>query len=134
MTVPTLITVPVISDERGTLGVLEGDLALPFTVRRVYFISEVPESIDRGAHAHRRLEQVVIAPTGSVRISLDDGDNHATFVLDSPSKALRIPPGYWRTLDDFAPGTVVVVLASEEYDEGDYIRDHARFIEWTHHG
>lgn len=134
MTAPALLTIPVLADDRGRLGVLEGDVALPFPIRRVYFISEVPGSASRGAHAHRRLEQLVVVPTGSVTIGLDDGARQESFVLDDPSRVLHIPPGQWRTLENFAPGTVVVVLASAEYDESDYIRDHDLFLEWTRRG
>jgi len=132
VTVGRLLEVPVFRDERGLVGVVEGPDALPFPVRRLYFLADVPGGSVRGEHAHRELQQLIIAMSGSVMVHLDDGTDRQDFILDAPSRGLLVPPGCWRELRDFAPGTVVAVLASHEYDEADYIRDHGEFMRWIH--
>lgn len=131
---PGLVEVPLLTDPLGSIGVVEGETLLPFEVRRFYFIRDVPAGATRGSHAHRNLEQLIVAVTGSLTVELDDGATTASFALTGPSRALHVPPGYWRTLRDFEPGTVVAVLASREYDESDYIRDYNEFIEWSKRG
>lgn len=126
-TKPRTVDLPVLRDGRGLLGTAEGG-SLPFPVRRFYFLSELDENGERGRHAHRRLRQLVAVLQGRVEVVLDDGRSEPqVFRLEAPGSALFIPPGYWRVLHGFAPGTVVGVLASEEYDEGDYIRDYDEF-------
>ena len=129
---PTLVDLPVLEDPYGSIGVIEGPLALPFEVKRFYFITGVPEGATRGSHAHKNLVQLIVALSGSVAIDLDDASEVERFTLDRPSLGLLVPPGYWRTLRDFGPGTVLGVLASLEYDESDYIRSYRVFREWTH--
>jgi hypothetical protein len=126
-----LVDITLLSDPIGKLGVVEGSSLLPFAVRRFYYILDVPAGAIRGSHAHRALQQVLIALSGSVIVDLDDGNAVETFALDRPDLGLQIPPGYWRTLRDFAPHTVVAVLASEEYDESDYIRSYQEFRAWS---
>jgi len=117
------------TDNRGYLSVVEGGMDIPFEISRVYYLYMVPEAA-RGAHAHKELQQFMIATSGSVHVTLDDGLNKKTFVLDRPWKGLYVAPGLWRTLDDFSGGTVCMVLASEHYDEFDYIRDYNDFLKY----
>jgi hypothetical protein len=131
---PALVGVPVLADPLGSIGVVEGENLLPFRVRRFYFIRDVPAGATRGSHAHRNLEQLIIAVSGSVSVELDNGAATALFNLTGPNLALHVPPGYWRTLREFAPGTVIAVLASHEYDESDYIRDYDKFLAWSGRG
>lgn len=117
------------SDTRGYLSVIEGGLDIPFEIQRIYYLYMVPEA-SRGAHAHKGLQQIMIATSGSVHVTLDDGTGKKTFVLDKPWKGLLVVPGLWRTLDNFSGGTVCMVLASEKYDADDYIRDYDEFLKF----
>lgn len=128
---PELIEIPILRDQYGFIGVIEGDLALPFEVRRFYFIGDIDPDATRGSHAHRSLTQLIVAMRGSVVVHLEDGETSERFDLTGPSMGLLVPPGYWRTLDSFARGTVVGVLASDRYDEADYIRSYREFKEWA---
>ena len=117
------------SDDRGYLSVVEGELDIPFAIKRIYYLYMVPEAA-RGAHAHRQLQQLMIATSGSVHVTMDDGKNKKTFVLDKPWKGLLVAPGLWRTLDNFSGGAVCMVLASEHYEIDDYIRDYQEFLKF----
>ena len=117
------------SDNRGYLSVIEGGEDIPFEIKRIYYLYMVPEAA-RGAHAHKELQQLLVATSGSVDITLDDGHEKKTFHLDRPWKGLLVVPGLWRDLDNFSGGTVLMCLASEKYDEGDYIRDYDEFLEY----
>ena len=117
------------SDDRGYLSVVEGGIDIPFEIKRIYYLYMVPEAA-RGAHAHKELQQLMIATSGSLHVTLDDGTEKKTFVLDKPWKGLLVAPGMWRDLDDFAGGTVCMVLASEKYEAEDYIRDYNEFLEY----
>lgn len=117
------------SDTRGYLSVIEEGEDIPFEIKRIYYLYMVPEAA-RGAHAHKQLQQLMVATSGSVHVTLDDGVNKRTFVLDKPWKGLLVVPGLWRDLDNFAGGTVCMVLASEHYAEEDYIRNYDEFLEY----
>lgn len=117
------------TDNRGYLSVIEGGIDIPFEIKRIYYLYLVPEAA-RGAHAHKLLQQMMIATSGSVHVTLDDGIEKKTFVLDRPWKGLYVAPGMWRDLDNFAGGTVCMVLASEHYSEEDYIRNYEEFLEY----
>ncbi len=117
------------TDTRGYLSVIEGGEDIPFEIKRIYYLYMVPEAA-RGSHAHKQLQQLMVATSGSVHVTLDDGVNKKTFVLDKPWKGLLVVPGLWRDLDNFAGGTVCMVLASEHYAEEDYIRNYDEFIEY----
>jgi dTDP-4-dehydrorhamnose 3,5-epimerase-like enzyme len=117
------------SDSRGYLSVIEGGLDIPFEIKRIYYLYLVPEAA-RGAHAHKQLQQLMVATSGSLHVTLDDGQNKKTFVLDKPWKGLLVVPGLWRTLEHFSGGAVCMVLASEKYDADDYIRDYKTFLEY----
>lgn len=125
---PAIIDLPCFSDSRGTLTVAEGKGTLPFSVKRVFWIYGVPSGRGRGGHAHRRQWQLVTAVAGALTVILDNGDTTRPYRLDSPGKALLIPPGIWNILENFSPGTVCLVLASGEYDESEYIREYPDFI------
>ena len=117
------------SDTRGYLSVVENGLDIPFDIKRIYYLYMVPE-VARGAHAHKELQQLLIATSGSVDITLDDGVDKKTFHLDKPWKGLLVVPGLWRDLDNFSGGTVLMCLANEKYDAADYIRDYDEFLKY----
>lgn len=118
------------SPRKGNLSVVENGVTLPFDVRRVYYLYDVPGGESRGAHAHRELSQLIVAVSGSFKVTLDDGTNKRSFVLNRPYQGLYVTPGLWRELDDFSSGSVCLVLASEVYQETDYIRDYNEFLEY----
>lgn len=118
------------SNRRGNLTVVENGQTLPFDVRRVYYLYDVPGGESRGSHAHRDLEQFIVAASGSFKVTLDDGNCKRTFFLNRPYQGLYVKPGMWRDLDDFSSGAVCMVLASDVYKKEDYIRDYSEFIEF----
>ena len=118
------------SDRHGNLTVVENGKTLPFDVKRVYYLYDVPGGESRGAHAHKELEQLIIAASGAFRVTLDDGTRKRSFVLNRPYQGLHVKPGIWRDLDDFSSGSVCMVLASEVYLKEDYIRDYKEFLEY----
>ena len=118
------------SDRKGNLTVVESLKTVPFDVKRAYYLYDVPGGESRGGHAHKELSQLIIAASGSFTVTLDDGNVKRTFHLNRPYQGLYIVPGIWRTLDDFSSGSVCLVLASNGYDEGDYIRDYDKFLEF----
>lgn len=124
-----IINIRKYTDNRGYLSVIEGDLDIPFEIKRIYYLYNVPEEA-RGAHAHKQLQQLMVATSGSVHVTMDDGREKKTFVLDKPWKGLLVVPGLWRTLTDFSGGAVCMVLASENYDADDYIRDYEKFLKY----
>ena len=115
-------------DWRGQLVALEENKNIPFSVKRVYFMYDTLEGVVRGKHAHRKLHQILFCVSGTCTIRLDDGKDKAEVRLDQPSRGLLIGPGIWREMFDFTPGAVLMVLASEYYDESDYIRDYEEFL------
>lgn len=125
----SLIDIRRYSDTRGYLSVIENDIDIPFEIKRIYYLYLVPE-VARGAHAHKELQQLLIATSGSVDVIMDDGTNKKTFHLDKPWKGLLIPPGLWRDLENFSGGAVLMCLASEKYDVNDYIRDYNEFLRY----
>lgn len=116
------------SNRKGNLTVVENGKTLPFDVKRVYYLYDVPGGESRGAHAHRELEQFIVAASGSFRVTLDDGTCKRSFLLNRPYQGLYVKPGMWRDLDDFSSGAVCMVLASELYQAADYIRDYKEFL------
>lgn len=123
-----IIELPKVADPRGNLTFVEGGNHIPFEIRRVYYLYDVPGGSDRGAHAHRSLHQFVVAMSGSFDIVLHDGDRQRRFHLNRSYFGLYICPMMWRTLDNFSSGGVCMVLASEVYDAADYIRDYDQFL------
>jgi dTDP-4-dehydrorhamnose 3,5-epimerase-like enzyme len=128
---PGLVDVPAVRDHLGALGVVEKDLPFPFPIKRVYFLYDVPADAVRGSHAHKELNQLIVAVSGSFVVELDNGTEKTSYDLHSPDKGLRVPPGYWRTLSNFSGGAAALVFASEEYNPADYIRDYDEFVAWS---
>ena len=119
------------SDRKGDICVVENSETLPFDVKRVYYLYDVPGGMERGGHAHKALYQLIVAASGSFTVTLDDGKVKRSFTLNRPYQGLLVVPGIWRTLDDFSSGSVCMVLASEKYDEADYIRDYEVFYRFV---
>lgn len=118
------------SDRKGNLSVVQNGSTVPFDVKRVYYLYDVPGGESRGSHAHKALSQLIIAASGSFRVTLDDGNVKRSFTLNRPYQGLYVKPGIWRDLDDFSSGAVCLVLASEVYDKEDYIRDYQDFLKF----
>lgn len=123
------IDMPIINDPRGNLSFIEGERHVPFDIKRVYYLYDVPGGAHRGGHAHRKLHQLVIAMSGSFDIVLDDGERTRRYHLNRSYYGLYIAPMMWREMDNFSSGSVCLVLASDYYDEADYYRDHGAFLE-----
>lgn len=124
-----LINFKILGDERGSLISLEGNRNVPFEIKRVYYIFGTKEGVVRGMHAHRTLKQVVVAVKGSCDFVLDDGKKKECIKLDDPSVGLYIEEFIWREMHNFSKDCVLVVLASDYYDENDYVRDYEKFLE-----
>ena len=119
-------------DERGQLVALEAMEDIPFRIKRVYYIYDTLPGVVRGKHAHRNLEQILVCVHGSCKVSLDDGCERKEILLDQPTLGLYISNDTWREMYDFSEGAVLLVLASEHYDESDYIRDYSQFLKMVH--
>ena len=119
--------IPALGDERGSLVALESEKTVPFPIKRVYYIFGTNAGVSRGFHAHKKLQQVALCITGKCRMILDDGRQRNEVWLDSPNKGLIIGDLVWREMHDFSEDCVLLVLASEHYDEADYIRDYDEF-------
>lgn len=114
--------------EKGNISVVENGSTIPFGVKRVYYLYDVPGGESRGGHAHKELQQLIMAASGSFNVTLDDGNVKRTFTLNRPYQGLLVVPGIWRELDDFSSGSVCLVLASHLYETSDYIRDYNDFL------
>lgn len=119
-------------DDRGQLVAIEAMKDLPFEVKRVYYIYDTLTDVRRGFHAHKNLQQVLLCVNGSCKIHLDDGTDTAEVTLDKPNEGLYIANNMWREMYDFSPGAVLLVLASQYYDESDYIRNYEDFLKMVH--
>lgn len=122
-----IISLPKIQDPRGNLTFIEGGNHIPFDIRRTYYLYDVPGGTVRGGHAHKELQQLIIALSGSFDVILDDGEGKKSFHLNRPYLGLYVPPMLWRELENFSSGSVCVVLASEKYSEDDYFRDYQAY-------
>ena len=122
-----IIELPKISDPRGNLTYVEWQTHVPFDVERVYYLYDVPGGSNRGAHAHKLLKQLVIAVAGSFDVVLSDGERRKKFTMNRPNLGLLVCPMMWRDLGNFSSGAVCLVLASEQYNPSDYIRDYEEF-------
>ncbi len=123
-----LVYLPRITDPRGNLTFVEGGEHIPFEIRRVYYLYDVPAGAERGGHAHRTLHQIIIPLSGSFDVILDDGRGWRRFRLDRPYRGLYVAPMTWRELSNFSSGSVCLVLASAHFDESDYLRDYRDFL------
>jgi len=123
-----VLTLPKIHNRAGNITALNNSVDLPFDIRRVYYLYDIPGGEHRGGHAHKELQQLIVAVSGSFDIVLDDGKNKKTVSLNRPYYGLHVIPGIWRELSNFSSGAICLVMASHEYDENDYIRDYNEFI------
>ena len=123
----TLTDIPTITDTRGNLAVIEKE-CLPYPIKRVYYLFDVPSDSYRGGHAHKEQLEFLIALSGSFTVTVDDGTSKKSFLLNKPNKGLLLPTGIWRELEDFSSGAICLVLSSGEFDEDDYIRGYDDFI------
>ena len=123
-----LLQIPVVEDRRGNLAFIQEDI-VPFEFKRVYYLFDVPSNSFRGSHSHINQCEVLVALSGSFEVVLNDGTEKKSFLLNKPNIGLYIPTGIWRELENFSSGAVCLVLASDVYDEEDYIRDFNQFLE-----
>ncbi len=119
------------ANPEGQISIVECDHRSPFAVRRVYWIHSLVDGDVRGHHAHRTLQQLIVAVSGTFRIEFDDAREKREFLLDSPARALYVPPGLWRTIHCQGENAVLLVLASDHFEEADYIRDYDEFCSWA---
>jgi len=119
---------PPLGDDRGSLVALESEKTLPFAIQRVYYLSDTKPQVSRGFHAHKKLHQVAVCVKGRCRMELDDGYKREEVWLDSSIKGIELPPLIWHEMHDFSTDCVLLVLASEHYEESDYIRSYQDFL------
>ena len=124
-----LIHLPVHTDKRGSLSFAEANDSIPFSIERVFWIYDVPQGEERGAHSHNECAEVVIPVQGEFNMTVDDGTTKCTVHMDSPHTGILIPPGIWCRLSDFAPGTICVVLASHPYNAAGYTHTYKEYLE-----
>lgn len=124
-----IVQLPKIADPRGNLTFIEADRHVPFDIRRVYYLYDVPGGAERGGHAHLGLHQLIVAMSGSFDVILDDGASRQRFHLNRSYFGLYVCPMIWRELDNFSSGSVCMVLASNRYDEADYYRNYDQYLE-----
>jgi dTDP-4-dehydrorhamnose 3,5-epimerase-like enzyme len=122
-----IINIPKIEDPRGNLSVIEKEV-VPFDIKRVYYLYDVPAGAERGGHAHKKLQQFLVALAGSFDVVLNDGKNEKTIILNKPFEGLLITNGIWRELKNFSSGAVCLVVASDVFEEEDYIREFDEFL------
>lgn len=126
----TLIELPIVHNKSGNITAVNQSQEVPFAIKRVYYLYDVPGGTSRGGHGHKELQQLIVAASGSFDITLFDGKVKRTFNLNRPNFGLYLPSGLWRDIDNFSSGAICLVLASHEYDEKDYIREEEIFINW----
>lgn len=124
-----IINIPKIENNLGNIAVIEND-AIPFDIKRCYYLYDIPSSAKRGGHAHKNLSQILIAISGSFDVVLNDGKTKQTITLNKPDKGLLIKSNIWRELENFSSGSVCLVLASDTFLEADYIRNFDAFLDF----
>ena len=129
-----IVNLPKVTDFRGNLSFIEENRQVPFYIKRVYYLYDVPSGASRGGHAHKELQQFIIALSGSFDVILDDGITKRKFFLNRPHYGLYISPKVWRELDNFSSNSVALALVSEVYDESDYVRDYDVFKKLVENG
>lgn len=122
-----------INNRSGNITVIENSRDVPFSIKRVFYIYDIPGGEDRGAHAHKECHQFLVAASGAFEVELNDGRNKRTVVLNRPYYGLYIPPGIWAAEKAFSSGAICLVLTSHKYDESDYIREYSEFINFFNH-
>lgn len=127
-----LIKLNQIGDRRGHISVVENNIEIPFSIKRVYYLYDVPGGEKRGGHAHKNLEQLILAVTGSFDVIVDDGFTKKSFTLNRPNIGLYFPSGLWREINNFSSAATCLVFASLKYDEMDYIRNYNEFLNYKH--
>lgn len=127
----SLLELPKIENRLGNITPVENSKEIPFEIKRIFYLYDIPGGKDRGAHAHKECHQFLIAASGSFEVQLDDGYVKKTVLLNQPYRGLHIPPGIWASEVNFSSGAICLVLASHEYDESDYIRDYEEFKSLT---
>lgn len=127
----SIIDVSKVHQDSGNITVIENNRSIPFAVKRIYYLYDVPGGETRGGHAHYELEQFIIAASGSFDVIIDDGKIKKRVTLNRPNLALHIVPGLWRELNNFSSGSICMVLASHIYQESDYIRDYKSFLKYA---
>jgi len=123
-----LLDLPIISNRRGNITPIEGGIHVPFEISRVYYLYDIPGGSTRGGHAHKELQQLIVAVMGAFDVVLDDGHRRKTVHLDRAYYGLYIPTMIWREIENFSSGGICLVLASLPYDESDYFRDYEAFV------
>ena len=123
-----IVELPKIHNRAGNITVLENNIEIPFSIKRIFYLYDIPGGESRGAHSHKECHQFLVAASGSFEILLDDGKVKKTVQLNQPYRGLHIPPGIWASEINFSSGSICLVLASHEYDESDYIRDYDEFF------
>jgi hypothetical protein len=126
----SIMELPKVHNLNGNITALENYKNIPFEVKRIYYMYDIPGGESRGAHAHKELEQFIIAASGSFDVTIDDGKNRRTINLNHPSRALHLASGIWRDLSNFSSGSICLVLASHKYDERDYIRLYDDYLKY----
>ncbi len=129
----SVVSLPKVHNRAGNITAVENNLTAPFEIKRVYYLYDVPGGEDRGGHAHKKLEQFIVAVSGAFDVIIDDGLNKKIVRLDRPYMGLHVIPGIWRELENFSSGAICLVLASEVYDEQDYLRDYNEFKTWKNY-
>jgi hypothetical protein len=125
-----VVELPKVYNRAGNITALEGNINLPFDIIRVFYLYDIPGGESRGAHAHKNCHQFLVAASGSFEVLLDDGKTKRLIQLNRPYLGLHIPPGIWASEINFSSGAICLVLASHQYDEGDYIRNYDLYLEY----
>ena len=126
----TLIDLPKIENRSGNITVIENNLDIPFEVKRIFYLYDIPGGESRGAHAHKECHQFLVSASGSFEVHLDDGINKKTVMLNQPYKVLNLPPGIWASEINFSSGAICLVMTSHKFNEDDYIRDYQDFLKF----
>ena len=127
----SVIELPKISSRAGNITAIENNVEIPFELKRIFYLYDIPGGEDRGAHAHKECHQFLIAASGSFEVQLDDGNVKKTVMLNQPYRGLHIPPGIWASEVNFSSGAICLAMASHKYNASDYIRDYNEFLELT---
>jgi len=126
----TLIDLPKIENRSGNITVIENNLDIPFEVKRIFYLYDIPGGESRGAHAHKECHQFLVSASGSFEVHLDDGINKKTVMLNQPYTGLNVPPGIWASEINFSSGAICLVMTSHKFNEDDYIRDYQDFLKF----